>query len=138
MSDESRLNRHQAIVGAFFEDVLASRDMRAITPEDWHEILSFEALPARFLEALTYQLYERPYLAFPDPIFGITTRPGHLFDDVFWDVFHAYPLHICHVTRLDEGAQLDPRRVHDIRFRVDEKRTVMEHTVPTQGEKEEK
>jgi len=96
MGKESRLNKHQTIVGAFFEDLLASR------PD-------------------TAEFFEKPYVAFSDPIFGINTQPGYIFDDVFWDVFHTHPLHVCHVTRLTNGPQFDPGRVFEIRFKVDEK-----------------
>lgn len=96
-SEKVALNKHHAIVDAFFKDLLASSS----------EAGSF---------------YNKPYLAFPDPIFGIDTKPGHIFDDVFWDVFHVYPLHVCHVTRLTDGPQFDEERVFEVRFKVDYKR----------------
>ena len=31
-------------------------------------------------------------------IYKIQTREDYIFDDTFWDVFHEYPFHICHIT----------------------------------------
>lgn len=120
------VNKHQAIVDAFYKDLLTSRDMLGIMAhEDYNEALAFEALPTGFISTLAPHYFERPYLAFPDPIFGIKTLPGYIFDDTFWDVFHAHPLHVCHVTRLTAGPQFDEGRVFDIRFRVDERRALL-------------
>ncbi len=59
--------------------------------------------------------FQRPYIAFPEPIYGISTRPGFIFDDIFWDVFHSFSFHICHVTALvnENGSN----RVFDLRFK---------------------
>jgi hypothetical protein len=81
--------RHQAIVDAFSERLFAS-----------------------FTEAA--QCYGKPRVVYPYPIFSIKTLPGYIFDDTFWDVFHAYPLHICHIAWLAEEAAFE------IRFKVDE------------------
>ncbi len=65
------------------------------------------------------QYYDEPYLAFPEPIWGITTRPGFIFDDSFWDVFHSLALHICHVTVLvNEGENFGLERAFDLRFKL--------------------
>lgn len=97
MDEQSKLSRHQAIVDAFFKDLLSSGPHMK-------------------------EIFEEPYVAFPWPIFGINTRPGYIFDDTFWDVFHVHPLHVCHVTRLTDGLQFDEGRVFEIRFKVDERR----------------
>ena len=31
-------------------------------------------------------------------IYKIQTREDYIFDDDFWDIFHKYPFHICHIT----------------------------------------
>lgn len=64
------------------------------------------------------EYFNEPYLAFPDPIYGISTRPGFIFDDAFWDIFHSFQFHICHVTALvNEGEDFGIRRVFDLRFK---------------------
>lgn len=55
--------------------------------------------------------YGEPYIAYSDPIYGIKTLPGFIFDDAFWDVFHSYPFHICHICWLDD------EKVYEIRFK---------------------
>jgi hypothetical protein len=89
----------QAIAEAFFADLMAS-----------------------FADA--DKCFEPLYLAFgdgsDDSVFGVNTHPGYIFDDNFWDVFHAHPLHVCHVTRLTDGPQFDEGRVFEIRFKVAE------------------
>jgi len=73
------------------------------------------------VEAGLDMFYEKPYLAFPYPIWGISTKPGFIFDDSFWDVFHSLSLHICHVTTLvNEDANFGPYRVFDLRFKMSE------------------
>ena len=67
---------------------------------------------ATFPEAVL--CYGEPYIVYPDPIYAIRTQPGYIFDDTFWDVFHTYPFHICHV------AWLAGEKVFEIRFRIDE------------------
>jgi len=52
-----------------------------------------------------------PYLAYADPIFGITTKGDYIFDDSFWNVFHQYPFHICHILRLETD-------LYDLRFKI--------------------
>lgn len=63
--------------------------------------------------------FTRPYIAFPEaPIYGISTRPGFIFDDAFWDVFHSFPFHICHVTALvNESEDFGVHRIFDLRFK---------------------
>ncbi len=98
---EAAMSESQAIAEAFFADLIASFD-----------------------EA--YKCFEPLYLAFGDgsggSVFGVNTRPGFIFDDAFWDIFHAHPLHVCHVTRLTDGSQFDEGRVFEIRFKVSEER----------------
>lgn len=73
-----------------------------------------EDLFAAFPEAT--RCYGKPYIAYPYPIFGIKTQPGgYIFDDAFWDVFHAYPFHICHIAWLTE------EEVYEVRFKVSDK-----------------
>ena len=70
------------------------------------------------IDAKIDSYFNRPYQAFPGPIYGITTRPGFIFDDAFWDVFHALPLHVCHVTALVNAKENhDLVRVFDLRFK---------------------
>lgn len=88
---QDKLTKHQAVVDAFAKDLFAS-----------------------FPEAV--QCFEKPYLAYPDPIFGIRTRPPYIFDDTFWDIFHVCPLHICHI------AWLAKEGIYEIRFKIDERR----------------
>lgn len=54
----------------------------------------------RFTATLGPQMdyYERPFVGHDDPIFVIRTRPGVIFDDDFWEVFHRFPFKICHVA----------------------------------------
>jgi len=58
-----------------------------------------------------YEFFNEPYLAYPFPIFRITTKEDYIFGDSFWDIFHQYPFHICHVLRLDSGE-------YDVRFKI--------------------
>jgi len=83
-----------------------------------------EDLFALFPEAT--QCYGRPFIAHPDPIYGIKTLRGYIFDDAFWDVFHSYPFRICHI------AWLADEEVYEIRFKtVDE---VMDEYRRTEGD----
>lgn len=44
-------------------------------------------------------------------IYAIKTKEDFIFDDTFWDVFHKYPFHICHISW----------KQHELRFRVEVK-----------------
>lgn len=68
-----------------------------------------EDLFASFHEAVL--CYGEPHIVYPHPIYSIKTFPGYIFDDVFWDVFHAHQFHICHI------AWLAKEEVYEIRFR---------------------
>ncbi len=78
-----------------------------------------EELWDALIESGQDEYFQKPYLAFPDPIYGISTRPGFIFDDSFWDVFHSLSLHICHVTVLVNKSGTN--RVFDLRFKSDER-----------------
>ena len=73
---------------------------------------------AALLDAEIDEYFQKPYLAFDDSIYGISTKPGFIFDDAFWDVFHSLPFHICHVTTLvNENKNFGLCRVFDLRFK---------------------
>lgn len=42
--------------------------------------------------------WDKPWLDWEDPIYVMRTRPGYVFDDPFWDVFHSFGFHVCHVS----------------------------------------
>jgi hypothetical protein len=64
---------------------------------------------AKFWNALGSQqdYFESPDVPFSDPIFRIRTRPGFIFDDSFWDVWHSFPFHVCHVAYYGPERQED-------------------------------
>ena len=45
------------------------------------------------------------------PIAIVRTKPGYLFDDAFWDIFHHHQLHVCHVAYY--GPERREGRTHD-------------------------
>lgn len=57
-----------------------------------------------------------PYFKIPIHVYSpnnwkIETELGYIFDDPFWDVFHKYDFHVCHVVQLSSGE-------YDLRFRL--------------------
>jgi hypothetical protein len=81
-------------------------------------LLAMDELWAALCHAKLDRYYTPPYLAYNNPIYGITTRPGFIFDDDFWDVFHSFSFHICHVTSLiNESEGFGLHRVFDLRFK---------------------
>lgn len=76
------------------------------------------------------EYFETPTVLRSDPIFCIRTKPGFIFDDSFWEVFHAHPLIVCHVAyygpeRLEDGNRTEDTGIFEIRF-VDERQRAVE------------
>ena len=64
---------------------------------------------------------EEPRKVFDDPIYMMRTKPGFIFDDSFWGVFHSFPFKICHVAyygpeRLEDGDRMQDTGVFELRF----------------------
>lgn len=39
-----------------------------------------------------------PLVSKDEHIYRIETKEDYIFDDAFWDVFHEYPFHVCHIS----------------------------------------
>ena len=45
------------------------------------------------------QFFTKPKLCWKGQrIYAIQTKEDYIFDDPFWEVFHKYPFHICHIS----------------------------------------
>lgn len=49
-----------------------------------------------------------------ESIYGIQTKEDYIFDDAFWNIFHKYPFHICHIGLIYDPSQ--PRL--ELRFKI--------------------
>ena len=65
---------------------------------------------ADFWEALGPQQewFEKPQEVSDGLVYKVRARPGYIFDDAFWAVFHCFPFKICHV------AYYGPERLEDV------------------------
>lgn len=70
----------------------------------------YESDRQRFWNALGYQQVwlEEPREVYGDPIYMMRTKPGYIFDDSFWEVFHRFSFKVYHV------AYYGPERLEDV------------------------
>jgi hypothetical protein len=62
-----------------------------------------------------------------EKIYKIQTKEDYIFADNFWDIFHKYPFHICHITFGNRYILLPKTRAEiklgrfffELRFRVE-------------------
>lgn len=62
------------------------------------------------------KFFTKPDLCWKDEaIYKIQTKEDYTFEDSFWDIFHKYPFHICHINYGCKGND----NKYEIRFRVE-------------------
>lgn len=74
-----------------------------IVTKFWEELLK------AYGDIDTNDIFTKPELCWEgEKIYAIQTKEDYIFDDAFWDVFHKYPFHICHVSYKE----------HELRFKI--------------------
>lgn len=59
----------------------------------------WEELPTVYGDEDINQYFTKPELCANEKIIhAIRTKEDYIFDDYFWDIFHKYPFHICHIS----------------------------------------
>ena len=51
-----------------------------------------------------------------DIVYKIQTKDDFIFEDSFWDVFHKYSFHICHINYGCYGS------IYEMRFRIEHRK----------------